>query len=250
MVPSLSSSFSSSSSSLFKKSHKPITSLNSLPNELLIEISSCVASSSLSDIQNLEQVSKSFHNHCNNQYILHNVPLHDVPLCLWSRDPEKLLKFSKFLKRFCKNGNPGALYHKGLTEYFHVKSDERKRNRGFKLLAEAANKGNQEAKYIYGLILLCLGDKNKQKGFKILSSLIKPLMSDTLENLDKLRYEIESYVLWNGKPVLKNLKRSYVRGSCKCDGRIEMVFITYSSSVCEICLWHRELEFFFNNIQE
>lgn len=109
-----------------------------------------------------------------------------------------------------------------------------------------------------------LGGNTKQKGFKILSALIKPLMSHTMKELVELRKnmnKIRDIILWRGIPVMKELKIAYVREKCECDGRTK-TFLEYNgawhrygedndmytSSACEICLWHHEVELFFKKI--
>lgn len=259
---------SSSSSSSFKKSHKATTiSLNSLPNELLVEISSYVASSSLSKIRNLQLVSKSFQRFCNDRYVYHRLPLHEIPLFPWHQHDRE--KFSKFFMRCLKNENPEALYRRGLIDCFNLDDDEQGRiYRGIKYLSKAAKKGNQEAQYVYGMILICLADKTKQKGFKILSSLIKPSMSSTIKELKKIRQKVRDNVLWRGKPTMRQLKKIYVQQNCNCDGRTKMFLAKktekrlaknwfsngygeddmVTSSACETCLWHHQVQLFFDDI--
>ncbi|KAG7587071.1 F-box-like domain superfamily [Arabidopsis thaliana x Arabidopsis arenosa] len=236
-------------------------SLDSLPEDLLVEISSCVAASSLSEISNLRLVSKSFKRINNDGYILRRLSLNEIPLFPWFHNR---VKFHNFFKSCRKNGNPEAIYRKGLVDYFHRNSSERQRDKGLNHIAKVANKGNQEeAQYVYGLILICLGGETKQKGFKILSSLRKPLMSSTLEEMEKHRKKIRDEMWWCGEPMMRHLKRRYVRENCNCDGRTEMFFVKNSgwdrygkhndmitSSACEICLWHHEVKLFFANIEE
>ncbi|XP_024004711.1 putative F-box protein At1g67623 [Eutrema salsugineum] len=262
----VSSSMMSSSVSI-KKSRKRTLSIDCLPQDILVEVSSCVAASSLSSVRNLRLVSKSFQQTCDDRYVISRLSLHETPLFHWNHNPER---FSNFFKRCRKNGNPEALYRKGLINYFL----ENQKHKGLKLLTRAAEKGNHEANYVYGMILICLGDKGnpggpallggntKQKGFKILSGLIKPLMSTTLQELVELRDRIRDSILWRGIPVMKELKRAYVREKCECDGKT-MKFVAYNcvwhrygedndmntSSACEFCLWHHEVELFFYNIE-
>ncbi|XP_010415295.1 PREDICTED: putative F-box protein At1g67623 [Camelina sativa] len=179
----VSSSLSSSSSSI-KKSWKTRICLDSLPEDLLVEISSCIAASSLSEVRNLRLVSKPFRHICDDGYVLRRLSLQETPLFPWHRDHET---FSNFFKRCRKNGNPEALYRKGFIYYFL----QNREHKGLKHLAKAAEKGHKEAKYVYGLILICLGGQTKQKGFKILSSVTKPLLSTTIDELLELRYKIE-----------------------------------------------------------
>lgn len=248
----VSSSLSSSSS--FRKSQERTNFLDSLPEELRVEISSSIAASSLSAVRNLRLVSKSFRHICDDKNVLNRLSLHEIPLFPWFHNPQR---FSNFFKRCRRNGNPEALYRKGLIDYFL----DNHKHKGLKYLAEAAEKGNTEAKYVYGLILICLGDKTKQKGFKILSSLIKPLMSNTMKALVELRYKIRESIWWRGRRAMKKLKRAYIQEKCGCDGRTKMFLVRNcvwhgygedndmnTCSACEFCLWHHEVELFFDNI--
>ncbi|EOA34279.1 hypothetical protein CARUB_v10021793mg, partial [Capsella rubella] len=195
--------------------------LDSLPDDLLVEISSNIAASSLSGVRNLRLVSKPFRHVCDNRYVIGRLSLQETPLFPWHHNRRR---FYNFFKRCCKNGNPEALYRTGFIYYF---LDNRKR-RGLKYLAEAAEKGSKEAKYVYGMILICRKGKTKQKGFKILSSFIKPLMSTTIEELVDLRYKIRQFrdIVWDhANPVMEVLKTAYVREECGCDGKT-MAFLT------------------------
>lgn len=249
---------SSLSSPLSKrKPSKTRICLDSLPEDLLVEISSCIATSSLSEVRNLRLVSKSFRHYCDDRYVLGRLSLREIPIFPWRHN---LKRFSNFNKRCCKNGNPEALYRKGFLYYFK----DNRNHKGLKYLAKAAKKGNKEAKYVYGLILICLGGKTKQKGFKILSSVIKPLMSTTMEELEELRYKIREIRdrFWGRcNAVMDRLKTAYVREKCECDSKT-MTFLTGSrgwhpygednlintSSACEFCLWHHEVELFYKRI--
>ncbi|KAG7589260.1 F-box domain [Arabidopsis suecica] len=244
------SSFLPSSSSIRKKSKKTRIYLDSLPEDLLVEISSCTGASSLSAVRNLRIVSKSFRRICDERYVFYRLSLKEIDYPPWHQNSEI------FFERCRKSGNPEALYQKGFINYFR---DDLK-HEGLEYLAEAAEKGNREAKYVYGLILICLGDKTKQKGFKILSSVIKPLMSTTMEEMVELRYKIKKIrdsVLWPDNPVMERLKTVYVREKCKCDCKTRMLLVRNHgwyrhgddtdmniSSACEFCLLHHEVELF------
>ncbi|CAA7058342.1 unnamed protein product [Microthlaspi erraticum] len=250
------------SSFSFKKPHKRTKefSLDSLPQDLLVEISSCIGASSLSAVRHLRLVSKPFRYVCDDSYVISTLSLHELPLFPWFHDPER---FSNFFERCRRNGNPQALYRKGLINYFL----EDQKHKGLEFLSIAAEKGNHEANYVYGMILICLGGpalvggNTKHKGFKILSALIKPLMSNTMKELVELRYKIRDSIWWRGIPVMQELKRAYVREKCECDGRTKRFLEyncawhgygedndMYTSSACETCLWHHEVELFFDNI--
>ncbi|CAN8238668.1 unnamed protein product [Cochlearia groenlandica] len=116
----------SSSSSSFRKPFKETLSLDSLPEELLVEISSCSATSSLSTFRNLRLVSKSFGRICDDKYVISRLSLEEIPLFHWFHDPEKFSKFHKNCRRY---GNPEALYRKGFINYFL----ENKKHKGLKL---------------------------------------------------------------------------------------------------------------------
>ncbi|XP_018443460.2 putative F-box protein At1g67623 [Raphanus sativus] len=259
-------------SCIFKNSNKRRVSLNSLPDDLLLEISSRTAASSLSAVRNLRLVSKTFKRTCDEKYVISRLSLHELTLLSWHQGPEpqrKARSLSNFYKRCRRNGNPEALYLKGVNNYFR----RNQKHKGLKLLSQAAKKGNKEAIYIYGLILICGGGRDiyeegpvlhggetKQEGFKILSSLMKPLMSKTLKELVDMRDKIGGNIRWLGTPVMKELKRAYVPDKCGCDGRTSDFIIAYNcawhrygedndmntSSACEICLWDHEVKCFFD----
>ncbi|KAF8100055.1 hypothetical protein N665_0232s0027 [Sinapis alba] len=221
-------SSSLSSSYPFTKSNKRIISIDSLPKELLVEVSSRTGALSLSAVRNLRLVSKTFRQTCDDKYVISRLSLLELPLFHWSHDPGR---FANFFKRCRRNGNPEALYRKGVINYFL----ENQTQKGLKYLTKAAGKGNKEAKYVYGMILICgripeetalLGGETKQEGFKILSCLIKPLMSKTLKELVELRDNIRGKIWWRGIPVMQQLKRGYVQEKCECNGRTRINKIT------------------------
>ncbi|CAH8382751.1 unnamed protein product [Eruca vesicaria subsp. sativa] len=238
-------------------------SLDSLPEDLLVEVSSYTGALSLSSVRNLRLVSKTFRKTCDETYVISRLSLHELPLFHWSKNQER---FSNFFERCRRHENPEALYRKGLISYFL----ENQKQEGFNYLTKAAGKGNKEANYVYGMILICgripegtalLGGETKQEGFKVLSSLMKPLMSKTLKELVELRDKIRGKVWWRGIPVMKELKSGYVQEKCKCDGRTSK-FIAYNcvwhrygedndmntSCACVSCLWNHEVQRFFDNI--
>lgn len=169
-------------SCLFKNSNKRRVSLDSLPDDLLVEISSRTAASSLSAVRNLRLVSKTFKRTCDEKYVISRLSLHELTLLTWYhyQDPElerkvrteherKVLnkkkelerkvrteRLSNFYKRCRRNGNPEALYRKGIINYFR----RNQKHKGLKLLSQAAKKGNKEATYVYGLILICGGGRD------------------------------------------------------------------------------------------
>lgn len=146
-------------SCIFKNSNKRRVSLNSLPDDLLLEISSRTAASSLSAVRNLRLVSKTFKRTCDEKYVISRLSLHELTLLSWHQGPEpqrKARSLSNFYKRCRRNGNPEALYLKGVNNYFR----RNQKHKGLKLLSQAAKKGNKEAIYIYGLILICGGGRD------------------------------------------------------------------------------------------
>ncbi|CAA0321769.1 F-box domain [Arabidopsis suecica] len=239
------------SSSIRKSKTKASLCLDSLPEDLLVEISSCTGASSLSAVRNLRLVSKSFRRICDEKYVFYRLSLKEIEFLPWHENS------AKFIERCTESRNPEALFQKGFINYFRDKLQDR----GLEYLAEAAEKGIKEAKYVYGVILICLGGKTKQKGFEILSSVIKQLMSTTMNELVEFRYKIQKIrygFWWSDNTVVEQLKTAYVSEKCKCDCKTRMLLLVMNrgwylfgdetdldfSSACELYLVHHEVELF------
>lgn len=140
--------------------------LTSLPDDMLTEVLSLVASSSLVDLFNLELSCRDLYLASQEKYILQKVSMEKFPAIPWTHMSDKAYKF---LKRCRENGNPEALYRQGVVEYF----SSMKIDSGFDCLKLAYNMRHLEASYVLGIILLCRDGDSFQKGLDILKSLYK-----------------------------------------------------------------------------
>ncbi|KAL1188450.1 putative F-box protein [Cardamine amara subsp. amara] len=86
-------------------------------------------------------------------------------------------------------------------------------------MGKAAKAGNELAKFTLGLILLCQGGENIDKGLKILSPfLTRDSLSTLKQKFRGFRQEIENAWSWWGKPRGKHLKSTYSKRECNCNG--------------------------------
>ncbi|WRX33624.1 hypothetical protein QQP08_026111 [Theobroma cacao] len=128
---------------------KKSTNINSLPREMLAEILRHAASNSIVDFRNVKLSCKAFLEASNDNHIFENVSMENISLVPWYKK-EKI-----FLKR-CKDAkNAEALYRTGMLKFFNKKKLES----GLRYLKKAIKKNHVEAKYVYGIILICLGAK-------------------------------------------------------------------------------------------
>ncbi|KAL1373129.1 hypothetical protein HN51_003142 [Arachis hypogaea] len=140
---------------LFKKKSTSSSSstIKSLPKDLLVKIVASVASHSFIDLHNVKKSCKDLLEAAEDNYVYRRVSLDKFSFIpRYSNDKEL-----SFLKRCKENQNIESLYREGLRECLGNGNAE-----GLKLLDMAANEGHKEAKYVYGIILLCSSRQNKK----------------------------------------------------------------------------------------
>ncbi|XP_054777345.1 putative F-box protein At1g67623 [Prosopis cineraria] len=132
------------------------TNVESLPSHVLSEIFATVASSSVADLYALKTCSRSFQNLIEeDDYIYKHVCMQKIPYIPWFITPQE----SSFLTRCKQSGNPESLFREGMVKFFkEVKTDS-----GLERLKEASQKGHTEARYVWGMILLCSEEEDERK---------------------------------------------------------------------------------------
>jgi hypothetical protein len=133
-----------------------------LPNDMLTEVLTKVASSFFTDLFKAKLTSKDLCGLAEDDHIFQQASLENIPH-YWCTNAEVML-----LKRCKESGNPTAIFREGMHGYFTSKNLEL----GLKLIETAHKKGHIEATYIYSIILICLGGQLKHQGLQILSSLL------------------------------------------------------------------------------
>ncbi|KAK0598393.1 hypothetical protein LWI29_034240 [Acer saccharum] len=140
--------------------------IKSLPKDLLIDVLTRVASSSVADLFNVERSCKDLLEVGNDNYVLQHACMDCFPIAPWPVSD----KASLFLRRCRESGNAEALFRQGMFEYFTLLETKS----GLMLLQRAAHKGHIEATYIVGILLLSLshGDNRlRRRGLNLLSCL-------------------------------------------------------------------------------
>ncbi|CAJ1944288.1 unnamed protein product [Sphenostylis stenocarpa] len=127
-------------------------SIQSLPKELLANVFARVLSESFTDIYSIKICCKDFYLVSKNKYMWQQISLEKHQLYGWSLRQE----FESFLQSCKECGNVEGLYRVGLREYY-------KDGNGLIYIKMAAEKGHLEAKYVYGMILLCSQDDDLRK---------------------------------------------------------------------------------------
>ncbi|XP_071713009.1 putative F-box protein At1g67623 [Rutidosis leptorrhynchoides] len=118
--------------------------LETLPQDMLVEILSRVGQDSSKQLFILKLVCKNFLNLSNDPLVCKRISLDRWYLVLW-RKP----KMDHIIGRCYFFGNPNAIFRMGLINYFDKSCTEL----GLRLLEEAANSQIIEAVYVYGLIM-------------------------------------------------------------------------------------------------
>lgn len=151
-----------------KKSTTTPSFIQSLMDDLLVEILTKVASHSFHDPYSEKMVCNKFNQLTKNDRIFEHINIRIFEmvnlLTSWSRD-EKVFNFLKSCRE-CNNFE--ALYSQKMRCYFGYNNSEL----GIKSLKTVIPKDYQAATYIYGVILVCHGGMKKRKAssFYILST--------------------------------------------------------------------------------
>ncbi|MED6127807.1 hypothetical protein PIB30_091656 [Stylosanthes scabra] len=206
-----------------------ITTIQSLPKDLLVEIVLSVASHSSDDLFNVKKNCKELLDVGKNNYVYRRISLDKFPFIPWRRSPTTE-KLSLFLKRCKENQNTESLYREGLRECL---GNNENMEEGLKNLDMAAKEGHKEAKYVYGMILLCSSSMENVKLVEL--------------GLGYLRFLRESkcVVRIRNKNTCKGWKlKERVWTLCNDEDDDDIVI----NSSCEYCRWEYELEFFYGLI--
>ncbi|XP_027109155.1 putative F-box protein At1g67623 [Coffea arabica] len=142
-----------------------ITSISSLPKELVSEVLARVAVSSSTDLFRAKLCCKVFCEVSEENYIYQRVSLDKFEISPWRKNH----KVSMFLDKCRRSKNPEALYRKRVVDYFRGNNPES----ALECLEEAARSGHDEAAYALGIIFVFGGDELKRKGMTLLSAMKK-----------------------------------------------------------------------------
>ncbi|KAH1117450.1 hypothetical protein GLYMA_17G083900v4 [Glycine max] len=183
--------------------------IKSLPKDLLVEVVARVASDSIVDLRNMKQSS-----------------------C--------------FLKCCRESGNIESLYREGLLKFFNYPNGN---INGLGDLKTAALKGHIEAKYVYGMILLCShDDESRKQGLEHMRFLRK------FKCIIKCRNKVKQLVddLWKGNGMLVRNQTPLCRSKKTCKGwRVKKGVWSFLDdedddiNLCEYCRWDYEIDFFY-----
>ncbi|XP_077252546.1 F-box protein At5g50450-like [Tasmannia lanceolata] len=143
-----------------RKHQNSISSIKSLPTDLVVEIMGLVASSSISNLINMKLACKEFHEASGDNRIFRWVSMESLPTVMWDLSSKTAI----FVKRCEENGNPDALYKIGMIQYFSSNNTELGRD----LLKKAADSGNLGA--IYTLWIIQFSDPSSEmEGMELLN---------------------------------------------------------------------------------
>lgn len=141
-----------------KKKEK--TLLESMPDDILMVVVSKVGTISSIDYLNTITSCKSLHFGIDNQFIAKKLNL--APLI---RRPLLAYEYEDLMEKCLESNNASANYIKGLLELFNRQNQVV----GIHHLRLAYTDGHNEARFIYGVVLLSLG--MTEKGIKIINRL-------------------------------------------------------------------------------
>ncbi|XP_058086384.1 F-box protein At2g35280-like [Magnolia sinica] len=144
---------------VMKRRQQQVPVINSLPQELVVDIIASVAASSLSDLCNVKLTCKEFHEAARDDYVFQRASIEALPTIEWRTSSQASL----FLKQCEASGNPDAVYKRGMIEYFsraHIQL-------GINFLKRAANSGHLESTYVLGIILYS-NESSQEEGMELL----------------------------------------------------------------------------------
>ncbi|KAF1889470.1 hypothetical protein Lal_00024797 [Lupinus albus] len=223
-----------------------IAPIKSLPKHLLVmEVVARVASHSFTDLFNLKKCCKEFLDATEDSYVNQHVSLDKFPLIQWFPNEKESL----FLNQCMESKNMEALYREGLREYFNYPNGN---IGGLDIMKVAAQNGNIEAKYVYGMITLC--SENIELRKQGLEHLRFVRVSKCVIRCRK-RVENLTRTLWKNNMMLLRNKKTLCNNKNTCKGwrakKDQWTLVDdedddYDNiNMCECCRWDHELEFFY-----
>ncbi|XP_027345373.1 putative F-box protein At1g67623 [Abrus precatorius] len=228
----------------FKNASSPTTAIQSLPKDMLVEVVARVASHSFTDLHSMKMCCWDFLDASEDSYVWQQVSLDKFPLIQWFPNDKAL----SFLKRCKQSGNIECVCRDGFIEFFCHPNE----NMGdLEILKVAAEKGHMEAKYMYGMILLCSEDNElRRKGLEHMRFLRKSMC------VIACRKKVEQFAqhLWINRALVRN-QSPLCRHKSICNGwrlkKGRWILLDEDDDdddfhSCEYCRWDHELNFFYN----
>ncbi|XP_027368809.1 F-box protein At2g35280-like [Abrus precatorius] len=225
----------------FKNASSPTTAIQSLPKDMLEKVVARVASHSFTDLHNMKMCCRDFLDASEDSYVWQNVSLDKFPLIQWFPNDTSFF----FLKRCKQNGNIESVWRDGFLEFFcHPNGNIG----GLEILKVASEKGHMEAKYMYGMILLCSEDDELRKeGLEHMRFLRKSMC------VIACRKKVAQFAkhLWINRALVRN-QSPLCRHTSTCNGwglkKGRWILLDKDDDnfdSCEYCRWDHELKFFY-----
>ncbi|KAL2346555.1 hypothetical protein Fmac_000555 [Flemingia macrophylla] len=180
--------------------------IKSLPRDMLVEVVARVASDSVDDLCSIKKCCKDFLGASEDKRVWQHVSLDKFPLLPWFPNH----KTFSFFQRCRESGNIEILYREALREFFNYPNGNIS---GLKMVAQ---ENHMEAKYIYGMILLCSHDDVLRKeGFEYMRFLRKSKCIVRCRNNVK---KFAGDLIWKGKGMLVRNEIPLCRCKNTCKG--------------------------------
>nr|KYP70328.1 Putative F-box protein At1g67623 family [Cajanus cajan] len=207
---------------------------------MLVEVVARVASDSVDDLRSIKKCCKDFLDASEDKHVWQQVSLDKFSLVQWLPNHKAL----SFLQRCKESGNTEILYREALREFFSYP------NGNISALKMVAKEDHMEAKYVYGMILLCSHDDNLRKeGLEYMRFLRKS------KCIIKCRNNVKKFandLVWKGKEMLvhNEIPLCGCKNTCKGWRLKKGVWLFLDDdeddiSLCENCRWDHEVNFFY-----
>ncbi|XP_071727091.1 putative F-box protein At1g67623 [Rutidosis leptorrhynchoides] len=212
--------------------------LETLPQDMLVEIFSRVGQDSSEQLFIRKLISKSFL-----KLFVDHLVCKRMSLDRWDLVPWRNPKMDHIIRRCYFFGNPNAIFRRGLINYF----DKSYTELGLRLLEEAANSQIIEAVYVYvyGLIMFASHQiEAKHVGLQVLNKTFPPVPGLVVAVRTKVFHLLHDLWLFNSRPFDDVATRFPISGHKDYFPHIRGSGFEMRIPECMSCFWAYELGVF------
>lgn len=226
-----------------ENAQQSVSTIETIPIELVGDIMARVAANSLTDIANVKLSCKVLNEIAEDPYVYQNASLKKFPVGHWWPPSKEEISF---LNKCWEYGNPELLYRRGVFGYF----SRNQLDSAPEYLKKAAKLGHIGAIYVIGIILLFSDGECKQRGIAILSKMKKSrVLRRKLKDYRKNLNHMLCTMIWANKSLHINCLPICCTQAhpAKTHGWPPMT-IEEEDVSCDACICDAELAFIFEGL--